>query len=50
MNTFTVAPCYFYQIDEEQDKEYTELLWRELTEAADEGMPVVAGTKDNVML
>ena len=30
LNTFTVAPCYFYPVQEE-DRDYQELLWRELS-------------------
>jgi hypothetical protein len=45
LQAFSVAPCYFFQIEDYLDQEYKDYVWDELTDASDEVMPMVAGTK-----
>lgn len=50
LQAFSVAPCYYYQIEEDHSSEYLDMVWKELLDAADEMMPIVAGTKSSVTL
>jgi hypothetical protein len=48
LQTFSVAPCYYYQVEEHHEESYKTMVWKELADAADENMAVVAGTKPEV--
>ena len=50
LQTFSVAPCYYYQIEKEHDEAYKTVVWDELLDSANEAMAVVAGTRPNVDL
>lgn len=44
LQAFSVAPCYYYPIDDNLEKEYKEFIWSELVDGSEEMMPMVAGT------
>lgn len=48
LQAFSIAPCYYYQIEDDYDQDYKNYIWEELADGADELMPTVAGTKKDV--
>jgi hypothetical protein len=50
LNTFCVAPCFYYQIHNSHSEEYKDTVWNELLEASVLDLPTCAGSRDEVSL
>lgn len=45
LNTFSVAPCFYYQIHDSLGQDYENLVWEQLLKGAAYNFPICAGSK-----